>query len=59
MMQGQHEWCDVEFCQEHISTHKWARIKAHGAGWYFTKDGRAFCPLHRPPWAPQVSQESA
>lgn len=35
---------------------KWASIRAQGTGWYFHEDGRAFCPDHRPNYAPARKQ---
>lgn len=39
--------CDaVELgCKNTIQNHKWGRVKSD---WYFSKDGKAFCPEHLP-----------
>lgn len=40
--------CQGEDCDATVSSHKWGKIKA--ADWYFTKDGKGYCPLHLPAW---------
>lgn len=35
------------------NTHKkdrWNTTKAHEKGWFFQKDGTAYCPDHTPEW---------
>lgn len=49
---GQHA-CENPGCDASVRGHRWAQVRAHAAGWYFQKDGRAFCPDHRPFYAPQ------
>lgn len=34
---------------------RWMLTRAAQAGWYFRKDGRSYCPAHRPHYAPDVS----
>ncbi len=46
-----------EQCDLSIKDHKWAKIQAHAEGWYEMKDGRIFCPNHRPEWAPKLEVE--
>jgi hypothetical protein len=43
-------------CHESIRAHRWGKIRAHSQGWYFSKDGRVYCPRHRPKWAPVLSE---
>lgn len=35
---------------------RWAKTRAHSDGWYFMRDGRVFCPAHRPPWAKPLTE---
>lgn len=46
--------CEEKECVAQVDmSHKWARIKAWGDGWYLSRDERtAWCPQHRPSWAP-------
>lgn len=44
--------CEEPKCKDSYVGHKWGSIKAHAEGWYQQKDGRAWCPKHRPSWAP-------
>lgn len=37
-----------EDCDATGKNHKWARIRSDG--WFFTKDSKAYCPLHTPAW---------
>lgn len=37
-------------CEAEAADHKWGRIKAGEAGWFFTRDGKAYCPSHIPEW---------
>lgn len=39
--------CNHEGCGEKINNHAWGKIKS---GWFFDKTGKAFCPIHIPPW---------
>ena len=43
---GVWEVCDIPSCDAKIKNHRWARIRA--TEWYFARNGRAFCPIHRP-----------
>lgn len=41
-------------CEATVKDNKWAKIKAWDLGWYFFRDtDEAFCPAHRPEWAPR------
>jgi hypothetical protein len=40
------ELCGKELPKEHA----WAKIRAHSDGWFFSKDGTAWCPDHNPEW---------
>lgn len=42
--------CGDEICARAVKPHKWAQIKAHEEGWFFTKNGEAWCPEHLPAW---------
>ena len=46
--------CQEETCTASHPTHKWGNIKAYGEGWYMMRDGREWCPDHRPEWAPAL-----
>lgn len=40
-----------EKCPETVPNHRWGTIRAHGLGWFFSRDGKqAFCPTHTPEW---------
>lgn len=34
------------------NNHKFAMIRAHSRGWYIQKNGKQWCPEHRPKFAP-------
>lgn len=40
--------CSDPGCDAKVKSHAWGRIKAEG--WFFQKDGAAYCPLHVPSW---------
>lgn len=42
--------CEGFNCGRTVKNNRWARTKA--TGWFFTRDGRAFCPNHVPAWVP-------
>jgi hypothetical protein len=42
--------CSHENCKATVSGNKWSAIRAHDIGWFFAKNGNAFCPAHNPPW---------
>ena len=35
-------------CEASIPDHAWGRIKA--SDWFFSKDGKSYCPAHVPEW---------
>lgn len=37
---------------------RWAKTRAAEDGWYFRRDGRVFCPQHRPSYAPARSDDA-
>jgi hypothetical protein len=37
-------------CEESVPDNRWSKIRASAAGWFFQKDGTAYCPLHVPAW---------
>lgn len=37
-------------CDRTVPGHRWGKIKAQDQGWFFAKDGAAFCPEHVPEW---------
>lgn len=41
-------------CPTEVKSDKWNSIRAHANGWYFQKNGDAYCPEHRPSWAPKT-----
>jgi hypothetical protein len=40
--------CTHPGCPAKIADHRWGRTKANG--WFFSKDGEAWCPDHVPRW---------
>lgn len=42
--------CSKEGCDKKYKDHSWGKIKAGGKGWFFQKDGTAYCPEHVPDW---------
>lgn len=46
--------CEEKGCRATHKTDKWNNIKAHADGWYMQKDGKEWCPDHRPEWAPKT-----
>jgi hypothetical protein len=37
-------------CEATAGGSKWANVRAHDAGWFEMRDGRAWCPRHVPEW---------
>lgn len=42
--------CAQPGCAASAKDDRWAKIKAHDAGWFEQKDGTAWCPEHVPDW---------
>ena len=40
--------CLADGCPNTIKNHAWGKIKAEG--WFFSRDGSAYCPEHVPEW---------
>jgi hypothetical protein len=45
-----HIVCSNPTCDKSFKDNRWSKIKAGGAGWFFQKDGSAWCPEHIPDW---------
>ncbi len=43
-----------EVCDATTQSGKWNQIRAQNEGWYSRKDGRHYCPKHRPNYAPSM-----
>lgn len=41
-------YCDGFRCHDYVDNYAWGHIKADG--WFFQKDGYAYCPKHIPEW---------
>lgn len=42
--------CAAVPCEQTHKNNRWAKTKAHAAGWFEQRDGRSWCPEHTPPW---------
>lgn len=43
--------CDhLTGCKARYKTHHWGKKEAAREGWFFQKNGDAFCPKHVPEW---------
>lgn len=40
--------CSIEGCPASVADHYWGKVKA--IGWFFMRDGTAYCPEHLPEW---------
>lgn len=49
-------FCELPHCTMRMRNHKWGKIQGHNAGWYMSKEGEAFCPLHNPVWLAEWRQ---
>lgn len=47
-MDNQVIFCLSDGCKNKIKNHRWGKTKAEG--WFFSKDGSAYCPDHNPEW---------
>ncbi len=52
------EWvsgaCATPGCEARYKADKWNKIRANDEGWYLMRDGSAWCPRHRPYFAPDL-----
>lgn len=44
-----------ENCDDNVPNHYWGKVKADG--WFFQRDGRAYCPKHVPEWVANWRKE--
>lgn len=62
-MSGQYRapdgYCHAEGCEANYRAHQWGTTKAAAEGWFFQKDGTAWCPEHVPAWVEQWRAEKA
>ena len=43
--------CQEQGCNQSYKDHRWGRIKAHDAGWFFSRNEEIIkCPEHAPEW---------
>ena len=42
--------CHAYGCRNVHAKNKWATHQAQTKGWFFQKDGKAYCPEHTPDW---------
>lgn len=42
--------CSVKDCPATYKKHYWGGIDADRDGWFFRRDGTAYCPVHVPAW---------
>lgn len=42
--------CSDPLCEREYADHKWGRINASKAGWFFQTTGETWCPEHMPEW---------
>ena len=42
--------CAESDCTASVKNHYWGHVKADG--WFFSKEGPAWCPEHLPDWVP-------
>lgn len=40
--------CSEDGCPASVANNRWAKI--HSVGWFFMRDGSAYCPEHLPEW---------
>lgn len=46
-------------CAATYKNHSWGKTAAHKDGWFFSKDGIAYCPEHLPVWVPAWREKNA
>jgi hypothetical protein len=37
-------------CKATVKNHYWSKMRANKEGWFFKRDGTAYCPEHLPEW---------
>lgn len=42
--------CSELTCDATFKNHRWGKQAAQDIGWFFQRDGKAFCPDHVPEW---------
>lgn len=43
-------YCASPGCISHVKSHEWGKKEAQRMGWFFQKDGTAWCARHIPDW---------
>jgi hypothetical protein len=43
-------YCREPDCEERTKTDNWAKRRAATLGWFFSREGWATCPKHKPDW---------
>lgn len=51
--------CAEGGCPQEIKNNAWAKTKAHAAGWFFQREGAAYCPDHTPEWVEEWRKKKA
>jgi len=51
--------CSDPACGQTHSDGQWGKIKAGAEGWFFQKDGNAWCPAHIPDWVAEWRARNA
>jgi hypothetical protein len=51
--------CVVDECESTYADHKWGRINASKAGWFFQNSGESWCPEHVPEWVEAWREKAA
>lgn len=46
----QPKWCTFPNCTNTYMPHTWGKRKASNEGWFFQRNGDAWCPEHTPEW---------
>jgi hypothetical protein len=45
--------CAQPDCTKSFWSSREGTMKAHYSGWYHQRNGKSWCPEHRPAWAPK------
>ncbi len=51
--------CSEPGCPERVGDHRWGAIKAQSEGWFYQRNGEAYCPQHVPAWVPAWREKKA